>query len=256
MNVISDVKYQIIPNEIPSLLSIKDMKDRGLDISIQDKLRSNSHRELFLDSPVGSRWDSILSLHRAGNTETPTRIWDTLQLAHSLRYWRVYTLTKCRLRLRKRYRISPKHANPAKSTQVCQIGSSWLLVRMTYVSTALSLQISYISAKRTELHIIVEATHFCAAQFLTWVSTAHVLKGFLKCWSRVYPGQPDYLQVDKGSQFVSKEFMEDTEAEGTKILTAQVESPTTMSHVEWYHAPLRAAYLKIHDSLPRSETDA
>lgn len=36
---------------------------------------------------------------------------------------------------------------------------------------------------------------------------------------------------------------------------ASIESPTTMSHVERYHAPLRSVYLKIRGSLRRSELD-
>lgn len=39
------------------------------------------------------------------------------------------------------------------------------------------------------------------------------------------------------------------------MLEAPIESPSTISHIERYHAPLCAAYKKIRDSLPRSESD-
>lgn len=70
----------------------------------------------------------------------------------------------------------------------------------------------------------------------------------------MYLGQPDFLRVDQGSQFVS-ESKASYEADSITMMEAPVESPTTMSHVERYHAPLRALYLLIQDSLSRSESD-
>lgn len=80
-------------------------------------------------------------------------------------------------------------------------------------------------------------------------------KALLRCWSRLYLGPPDYLRIDQGSNFVAREFLESAEADGITVLQAPIESPSTMSHVERYHAPLRAAYKKIRDSLPRLESD-
>lgn len=68
-------------------------------------------------------------------------------------------------------------------------------------------------------------------------------------------GPPDYLHVDQCTNFVSAEFSKCAESEGITVIQAPIESPATMSHVERYHAPLRAAYTKIRDSLRRSETD-
>ena len=68
-------------------------------------------------------------------------------------------------------------------------------------------------------------------------------------------GPPDYFRVDQGSSFVSKEFLDSADADGISVLQAPVESPVTMSHVERYHAPLRAAYIKISADLPRKESD-
>ena len=51
---------------------------------------------------------------------------------------------------------------------------------------------------------------------------------------------------------MSKESRECAEGEGITVTEAPIESPSTMSHVERYHAPLRAAYLKIRESLSRT----
>lgn len=63
------------------------------------------------------------------------------------------------------------------------------------------------------------------------------------------------MRVDQGSNFVTKHFKENTEAEGITLLEAPIKSPATMSHVERYRTPLRSAFNKIRDSLPRTESD-
>ncbi len=77
-------------------------------------------------------------------------------------------------------------------------------------------------------------------------------KALFKCWSLVYLGPPDCLQVDQGSNFVSEEFKASAKAGGIEVPEAPVESPETISHVERYHAALRAAYLKMEATLKTS----
>lgn len=113
----------------------------------------------------------------------------------------------------------------------------------------------YIDGKPV-LHLVDEATHYNAAQFLRKQSSTDVWKSIMRCWYRTYLGPPDFLHVDQGTNFVAKEFKECAEAEGIKILEAPIESPSTMSHVERYHVPLRSAYNKIRESLDRSESNA
>lgn len=95
------------------------------------------------------------------------------------------------------------------------------------------------------LHCVDESTHFGAASILSSMKSEVVWKALIKCWSLVYLGPPDFLRVDQGSNFVSSEFKSSAFADGITLLKAPVESPETMTHVERYHAPLRAAYLKI-----------
>ena len=71
----------------------------------------------------------------------------------------------------------------------------------------------------------------------------------------MYLGPFDYFHVDQGSNFVSQEFKENATAAGITVMEAPVESPSTMTHFKRYHAPLRAAYTKNRETLPRSETN-
>lgn len=105
------------------------------------------------------------------------------------------------------------------------------------------------------LHIVDEATHFNAATFLERQKSEATWKALLKCWSRVQLGPRGYLRVDQGSNLISKEFKGCAQAGGITVLDAPIESPSNMSHVEKYHAPLRRAYKGIRDSVSRSDTD-
>lgn len=66
-------------------------------------------------------------------------------------------------------------------------------------------------------------------------------------------GPPDFLAVDQGFAYVSVQFKSKAAAHGIKLEEAPVESPGTISIVERYHEPLRAAYLKVRQSLTRNE---
>lgn len=76
---------------------------------------------------------------------------------------------------------------------------------------------------------------------------------FLKCWSRTYLGPRGHLRIYQGSQFVSAEFLSNSEADGISVLQAPIESPTTMGHVERYRAPLRVAFLKYGILYPEAK---
>ena len=95
------------------------------------------------------------------------------------------------------------------------------------------------------LHCVDEATHFQSATILRSMKSEYVWKALVKCWTSVYLGPPDFLRVDQGSNFISKEFQSAAETNGISILEAPIECPETMSHVERYHSPLRAAFNKI-----------
>lgn len=105
------------------------------------------------------------------------------------------------------------------------------------------------------LHVVDEATHYTSGLFLNRQRASDTWKALFRCWSRVYLGPPDFLRVDQGTNLIAKEFIDSADEEGITVLPAPIESPSTISHVERYHAPLRAAFKKLRDSLPSSETD-
>jgi hypothetical protein len=98
---------------------------------------------------------------------------------------------------------------------------------------------------RNVLHIADEATHFQAAAFLLSNTAEEVWRVFVRLWIRTYLGPPDFIRVDQGKNLMAELFVSSAIAEGIEVLEAPTECLTTMSHVERYHAPLRAAYQKI-----------
>ena len=51
------------------------------------------------------------------------------------------------------------------------------------------------------LHMVDDATHFGAAQFVGPLTTAPVWETILMLWAAVYTGLPNILGFDDGSQF-------------------------------------------------------
>ena len=262
LRLVADVKFQIVTDKVPSLLCMKDMLQNGLDISIQNSVmtyKSFSH-------PLQMR--NYFLIHK----------WEPCDVSHSLyseqelrKLHRTFGHPSASALIKVLKAARPEQMTPEVRNNVMNIVKSCVTCS-TYASKPkrfkitvgtedlcfnhiVAVDIMYIS-KKPVLHVVDEATHFCSALFLNKVSSSHVWKALLKCWSRVYLGPPDHLRIDQGSQFVSQEFLESCEAEGISVLPAPIESPSTMSHVERYHGPLRAAYLKIRESLPRSESDA
>lgn len=76
------------------------------------------------------------------------------------------------------------------------------------------------------------------AKFLERQTAEDLWKRIVHCWNKTYLGPPDYLHVDHGSNYISKEFGSTADAEGIAILKAPIESPGSISHVERYQAPL------------------
>lgn len=71
----------------------------------------------------------------------------------------------------------------------------------------------------------------------------------------MYVGPPDHLTVNQGSSCVSKEMKENLAADGVTVHEAVVGSPGAIGTVERYHAPLRAAFLKLRSDMHRHITD-
>jgi len=263
LKLIVDVNFQIVNDNVPTLLCMKDMVQNGLDISIQKSEISYKHRKhpLILENYfLIHRWkpedvsysmyteDELRKLHRSFGHPTVSAFKKVLKAARpdemnsEVKEW-ISTITAA-------CSSCAKYGSKPRRFKIT-VGTDDLRFNQT-----VAVDIMYITQKKPVLHIVDEATHFNAACFLTKVSSEKVWKAFMNCWTRTYLGPPDHLRIDQGSQFVSAEFLSNAESDGIKILEAPIESPMTMSHVERYHGPLRVSYLKIRDSLPRNETDA
>lgn len=108
---------------------------------------------------------------------------------------------------------------------------------------------------RAVLHAVDEATHFSAASFLVNATAEETWNALARCWSRTYLGPPDFLRIDQGTNFTAKEFVDSCSADGITVLEAPIECPTTMSHVERYHGPLRVAYARIRAEDPKTSQE-
>ncbi len=262
LDLIIDVRFQIMKENIPSLLCMKDMIINNLDISIQKQNISHGDKsqKLFFENYfLIHKWkpsDVSFSLYTESHLKRLHRVFGhpSVQALHNLlKRADPSNLSKdtkhTLMEISKQCEVCMKYASKPRRFKLT-IGTEDLQFNHTIAVDVMHL------AGKAVLHIVDEATHFSAAQFLRKQSTPEVWKALLRCWTRVYLGPPDFIRVDQGSNLISDEFKGNAQAEGITVLEAPVESPSTMSHVERYHLPLRAAFNKIRASLSRDENDA
>jgi len=261
LDLIIDVKFRILRSECPSLLSLRDMIRCGLDISIQEKTVSFKHKIqalTFENDFLKHKWSSrdldftmytekeLRRLHRGFGHPSVSALYKLLKRANPAECDKA--VQQAIEDISKSCGTCSKLASKPRRFKL-SVGTEDL--RFNHI---LAADLMYLSNKYV-LHVVDEATHYSAATFVKSNSSEDTWKALLRCWSRVYLGPPDHLRVDQGSNFISKHFKDCVDAEGITLLEAPIESPNSMSHVERYHAPLRAAFNKIRDSLPRSDTD-
>lgn len=66
-------------------------------------------------------------------------------------------------------------------------------------------------------------------------------------------GPPEHLSIDQGSNYISKEFQDNTTAAGVSIMKAPIKNPGFIRLVERYHAPLHRAFNTIRKTFGRKE---
>ena len=254
LGVVLDVKFRIMKDHCPSLLSLRDMIDSGMEISIQDKTVSIGDRTQeisFENDFLKYKWKAsdmattlyteqeLRRLHKHFGHPTTHAMHKLLRTARpdecdeSVRKELARIVSECD--------ICQRHAPQTRRFKLT-VGTGPLTFNHT-----VAIDIMYIGGKPV-LHVVDEATHYSSATFLKKVSAEETWKALLRCWSRVYVGPPDHIRVDQGSQFVSKHFLDSAEGQGIEVVQAGIESPSTMTHVERYHGPLRSAYEKIRES--------
>ena len=97
--------------------------------------------------------------------------------------------------------------------------------------------------------------HFTAARFLRKCSSKEVFKTICHCWINVYSGPPDFIHVDQGTNFISKEFKNAVSTLDIGLIEAPIECPNSLSHVERYHGPLRLVYEKLESQVLDASKD-
>lgn len=252
LGLISDIDFHIIEDEVPTLLSLRDLKSTGIDMSIQQNclmFMGKKQRLVHENDFLYYRWSPDVALFSHA---------ELLKLHRSFGHPSVSALHRVLKRARPEEMSRDVREAIEKLTENCntcaELAQKPKRFKLTVgaeesvFNSTVATDIMYIS-RRPVLHVVDEATHFAAAIFLRKVSSKEVWKAFLRCWTHVYLGPPDYLKIDQGSNFTSKEFKGLAEATGIQILECPIESPATMSHVERYHAPLRAAYEKLEHDL-------
>lgn len=108
---------------------------------------------------------------------------------------------------------------------------------------------------RPAIHMVDEATHFCSASFLHRRSTKNIWKSIRQMWYLVYLGRSDYLAVDQGSAYSSKELRVSAEAFGMHLREAPIKTPGAIQTAEMYYALLWLAYKRICAETDRQTRD-
>ena len=259
IGVVCDITFHITEGHNPTLLSLRDLKNTGLDLSIQKNcvhMMGKSQKLVHENDFLYYRWKPDLHLYTYGELR---------KLHRSFGHPTVSALQKVL-----------KQARPAEMTnevkqavqeivnncQTCnELASKPKRFRLSIgaensrFNHVILADIMYIDQKPV-LHVIDEATHFSSATFLPRVTSKDVWKALLRTWIYTYMGPPDHLKIDQGSNFVSKEFKGSASVLGINLIEAPVESPASMSVVERYHGPLRIAYQKLRRDLPKDSKTA
>jgi hypothetical protein len=99
--------------------------------------------------------------------------------------------------------------------------------------------------KTENLSYIDAGTRFQAATFLVGEDFASVWYGFVKCWSRLFLGDPEKIVADQGSVFNADEFQQMCVEHGISFQSTGTESHKSHGAGERYHHPLRQVYRKL-----------
>lgn len=259
LHLIIDVVFAIVEEDIPSLLSNKDMLDNGLDISLQGKyLYIGSRRQPLV-------LDNYFFIYRWSTRNVPYALYTENELR---RIHRGFGHPSVRATRNLLARSNNGNLNPVLMNQVKKIKADCVTCRTNasaprrFKLTLGSEEIQFnhrvvvdtmFIQSRPVLHLVDEGTHFTSAAFLKNQSTAEIWKTICRLWIHTYNGPPDFLAVDQGSAYISKEMKSKAAAAGITMEEAPIETPGSIGIVERYHAPLRMAFTKLREDLRKDE---
>lgn len=106
------------------------------------------------------------------------------------------------------------------------------------------------------LHIVNAATHFCAETLSHTQWAKELWRSPQAMWTHVYVRPADFLSLEQGSPYVSRQMREKLDDEGVQHMEAPVENPGNISIAEIYHAPLRTAFNRMCTDRTNTTTDS
>lgn len=109
---------------------------------------------------------------------------------------------------------------------------------------------------RPVIHLVDLETQFFAAAFIKSQSTDEIWRRIQRFWTLVYMGPSEFLEVDQGTLYVSRDMKINLSASGKILKEAPIELPNCIGTVERYNSPFRAAYKKFREDLDRTQSDA
>lgn len=103
------------------------------------------------------------------------------------------------------------------------------------------------------LHVVDTATHLQAASFLSGEDSASVWNAFVRCWSRLYVGDPEEILTDAGTCFTSPFFSKMCDLHDITLRHTNVESHNSLGEGETYHHGVRKVFNKLRHGHPSVE---
>lgn len=94
------------------------------------------------------------------------------------------------------------------------------------------------------LHMIYLATHFCSSSFLNRQSSGEIWLTIQNQWFFAYNGPHDFLTVDQGSDYVSKDMRSNLSTSKAQLREGPVDNYGSIGTFECYKDPLRAVLEK------------
>ena len=260
LGIIVDVDFEVMKDECPTLLSNKDMIINGLDISLQGcylhvgplKQRLKLENYFFLhkwsarDTPyVLYTMEELRKIHQGFGHPSVKATFHLLRRATA---GKLSNKIKDELhKIQDDCKVCLKHAATPRRFRLT-IGTEELRFNQRVVVDTMFIE------NKPIIHLVDESTHFTAACFLKKQTTEEIWRSIRRLWIMTYMGPPDFLAVDQGSAYISKETKSNMEAAGIILEEAPIENPGSIGVVERYHAPLKKAYLKLRQTLQKGDT--
>lgn len=262
LRLVTYVEFLLLSDEMPTLLSMREMIKNELDISIQKTHITHGEIQRKL------KFENYFLIHLWDPEDIHFSLYTQKELRSTHRNFGHPSFRATGKLLR---RATQSHTDKETLRIIGNISSLCNVCKRTAAAPrrfkhtigadALSFNHSVqfdtiFLNERPILHIVDLRTHFFAADFLKSQSTKEVWSAMQQLCSMVYLGPPDHRTVNHGTNYTSKEMRSILSAAAVVLHEAPIGNPGTIFTVERYHAPLRASYTRIRADLDRETSDA